>query len=207
MGISGVDTVNGVSGAYFNLRKNLLPVSTVNFPHQNKNPLEIENNPHSQPIGSFHSIFNSLRNNQRIDKNNEINFQNEKELSKEECGLCQGRKYICSNGETSDGISTIISGRQSALRVQHHETQHLHQAKINATQKGKIVVSQHIYLQYATCPECEGTYVSAGQAVTSTMSKQEFRQQIQSSKPTYQPSGALNNQKPEGKGVNIDFYG
>lgn len=116
---------------------------------------------------------------------------------------------LCSTGETSDGTSTIIPGKQSNLRVQHHEAQHLHQARIKAVQEGRVVVSQDIHLQHAICPECGETYVSGGQAVTRTLSKQEFQQLIefQSAKPTYQPSGILNNQKPEGKGINIDFYG
>ncbi|MEW6096944.1 MAG: hypothetical protein AB1567_10560 [bacterium] len=204
MSISGVDAVSGVSGAYrayFHLN-NLLPIRRINFPHQNRyaNPLEGGNTTRSWQIGSFYSIFNFLRNNQGIEINK----------STEECNLCQERRYICSNGETSDGISTIIPGKQSLLRVQHHEAQHLHQARIKAVQEGKVVVSQYIFLQHSICPECGGTYVSSGQAVTHTLNKQEFQQLIQQthlSKPTYHPSGSLNNQTPEGKGINIDFYG
>lgn len=213
MAISGVDAVSGVNGAYrvyFYLNNNLLPIKRVNFPHQNapSNPLEGGNTPpRSWQIDSFYSLFNFLINNQGIHKGKEINFPKENELSEEGCNLCNSRRYVCSTGETSDGTSTIIPGKQSNLRVQHHEAQHLHQARIKAVQEGRVVVSQDIHLQHAICPECGGSYVSGGQAVTRTLSKQEFQQLIQSAKPTYQHSGALNNQRPEGKGINIDFYG
>jgi len=220
MSISGVEGVSGVSGGYrvyFHLNtlrrttpNNLLPIRRINFPHQNRpsNPLEGGTTPHSWQISSFYSIFNFLRNNPGIDKSNEFNFIG-RDKSQEECKLCQGRRYVCSNGETSDGNSTVIPGRQSALRVQHHEAQHLHRARIKAVQEGKVVVAQYIFLQYATCPECGKTYVSGGQAVTHTLNKEEFQQLLQQTqlpKPTYQPLGLLNNQIPEGKGINIDFY-
>ncbi|MEW6621401.1 MAG: hypothetical protein AB1422_19055, partial [bacterium] len=119
MEISGVDAVSRISGAYrvyFHLNNrttNSLPLSRTNFP---QNPAE--SNPRSWQIGSFHSIFNFLINNEKISK--EIVHLNK---SNEGCNLCQNRRYICSNGETSDGKSTIIPGQQSALRVQHHEAQ------------------------------------------------------------------------------------
>jgi len=214
MTISGVDAVSGVRGAYqvyFHLNhprgslNNFFLIKRINFPHQYISSNSVERTSRGWQIGSFHSLFNFLINNPGIDKSEGIDAK-----SKEECTLCQGRRYICSNGETSDGRTTIIPGRQSELRVQHHEAQHLHQARIKATREGKIVISQHIFLQHAICPECGGSYVSSGQAVTQILDKQEFQQLIQHpqfSKPTYQPSAELNDQKPEGKGRNIDFYG
>jgi len=214
MGISGVDAISGVRGVYrvyfhLNYPRNILnhslPIRQINFPHLATSPNLGEQTPRSWQIGSFYSLFNFLINNQGIDKSKGI-----EDKSKEECKLCQGRQYICSNGETSDGKAPIIPGRQSELRIQHHEAQHLHQARIKATSEGKVVISQYISLQHAICPECGGSYVSHGQAVTQTLGKQEFQQLIQQprfSKPTYQPSALINDQKPEGKGINIDFYG
>lgn len=195
MNISGVDAVNRVSGAYGLYFKY----------YHHLSPNTLPRTPRSWQIGSFHSLFNFFINNQGTDKSKGI-----EDKAKEDCKLCQGRRYVCSNGETSDGRSTIIPGRQSELRVQHHEAQHLHQARIKAASNGKVVISQHIFLQHAICPECGGNYVSSGHAVTHTLSPQEFQQLIQQppfSKSTYQPSGGLNDQKLEGIGINIDFYG
>lgn len=203
MSISGVDAVSNVGGAYRvyfhldNLKKITHPVNST---HQNVSPNIVKRNPHSWQIGSFYSIYNFLINNQEVDKSKEIK-------SKEICHSCQGRQYVCSNGETSDGISTIIPGRQSELRVQHHEAQHLHLARIKAVQEGKIVVSQHIHLQHTICSECGGTYVSGGQAITHTLGKEEFQKLNPQIKPTYQSSCRLNDEKQEGKGINVDFYG
>jgi hypothetical protein len=217
MTISGVGGISGVSGAYrvyfhlnrYTIPNNLSPIRRVNFPIQNMSPYSTESTSRSWQIGSFYSIINFLINNQGIGRGNEVNFLKE-EKAKENCSLCQGRRYVCSNGETSDGISTIIPGRQSALRVQHHEAQHLREARIKALQEGKVVISQHIYLQHAICPECGGSYVSSGQAVTHTLSKEEFQALIKQTpiaKPIYQPFGRINDQRPEGKGINIDCYG
>lgn len=214
MGISGVDAVSGVSGAYrvyfhLNNTPSPIPIRRVNLNHQYRLLNSRDGTTSSWPIGSFYAIFNFLINNHGIDTGKEVNLLKE-DKAKDDCHLCQGRRYVCSNGETSDGISTIISGRQSALRVQHHEAQHLRQARIKALQEGKIVISQHIYLQHSICPECGGSYVSSGQAVTHTLSKEEFKTVIihsSTTKPIYQPSARLNNQTPEGKGINIDLYG
>jgi hypothetical protein len=212
-GIGGISGVSSVYRVYFHLNhytapNNLSPIRRVNFHNQNMLPSLPEGTSRSWQIGSFYSIFNFLINNQGIDKGREVNLQEYK--AKEECNLCQGRRYVCSNGETSDGISTIIPGRQSALRVQHHEAQHLREARIKALQEGKVVISQHIYLQHSICPECGGSYVSGGQAVTHTLTREEFQALIQQTtitKPTYQPAGKMNDQRPEGKGINIDCYG
>lgn len=221
MNVSGVNGVSGISGpyrVYFHLDNLRRPVSNESLPaikrldlsRQNKlllNPLQGENTSRSWQINSFYSILNFLKNNYEI--SNKIISQ-QKDNIQEECTLCQKRRYICSNGETTDGISTIIPGKQSELRVQHHEAQHLHHARIKAMREGRVVISQHIFLQYSTCPECKRSYVSGGQAVTWTLSKQDFQQIIQQSytpTPTYLPSGALNNERPEGKGINIDYYG
>lgn len=145
-------------------------------------------------------------------------------IEEKKCHLCQTRRYVCSNGETSDGNETIITGKQSALRVQQHEAEHLQSARNKALQEDRVVIGQEIKLCTTVCPECGETYTNKGIASSKSISRNEFKALISSvtkvsdkdplSVASRENNTAINpylrtlpaNERLEGKGVTVDLY-
>ncbi|MDI6703921.1 MAG: hypothetical protein QME40_04535 [bacterium] len=122
-----------------------------------------------------------LRKHKLLDDNshrlgNEQNSVKEVPAGRKEGCDCQ-RRYQCSNGETSDGMSTRMSGPESLTHVPRHEMEHATKARARAAREGKEVVSIDIKIQYATCPECGMRYAIGGKTTVRTRPKQEYKQE------------------------------
>lgn len=212
MAISGIGPIDRVGLVNFlppvNWNKGWKQTTGVSLPTK---PL-----PHSMPVSSqpsnplawqadsFYSIYNFLIYNNQVQARQANTLQGEAG-----CQSCQNRVYVCSNGETTDGQATTIPGRQSALRVSHHEAQHLRLARLRAEQEGKVIIGQEIKLFSAVCPECGQIYVNQGQAISKSISKEDFSALLSSNK--CQDIASISNKKTderlEGKGMNLDLYG
>lgn len=154
-------------------------------------------------INSFKSIFNFFSNTDSMKKNDVSETQ-------VQCPACRNREYTCSNGETSDGKNTIIPGHESVERVRQHEAEHLKIARMNAVTQGKMVVAQQINTITEKCPECGGTYVAKGEAITKIAEIITTKQTGVLSPTTYNPSRNHHNGSDlrfKGIGRLFDGYG
>ncbi|MBI4753392.1 hypothetical protein HY793_03335, partial [Candidatus Desantisbacteria bacterium] len=165
--MAGISPISGAGGGAYNAYFHPGIINKVNMPHR-ANPIDSsipvnpikpvsvlpENNKTatSWAIDSFKSILNFFSNTDSMKKNDASEIQTQ-------CPACCNREYICSNGETSDGKKTIISGHESAERVRQHEAEHLKIARMNAANQGKMAVAQRINTIIEKCPECGETYV------------------------------------------------
>lgn len=90
-----------------------------------------------------------------------------------ECKTCAERKY--QDGSDDPGVSfktaTHIAPEQAAAKVKGHEMEHVTREQEKADREGREVVSQHVNIHTAICPECGKVYVSGGTTTTTTAAK------------------------------------
>jgi predicted RNA-binding Zn-ribbon protein involved in translation (DUF1610 family) len=196
---------------YNNIPHNNIPSHSSNN-HSNKPLTHIPanqpgntdiNNRLSWTINSFRSILeffiNTAENTQHQRASDNYCNNNEIQIK---CRTCSTREYVCSNGETSDGKTVIISGHESIEKVRQHEAEHLRIARLRAATQGKMVVAQWINITTAQCPECGETYVTKGEAVSKMIDiGSPSRISYHYSNYPYGPDERL-----EGKGLHIDMY-
>ncbi len=221
--MAGISPISGAGGGVYNAyfhpamhrvnmpRKadNIDPLTQVNLqPQQVVRPQSVSVLPENGKtaagwaINSFKSILNFFSDTPSMKKNNTSEIQTQ-------CPTCRNREYTCSNGETSDGKKTIISGHESAERVRQHEAEHLKIARMNAAAQGKLVVAQRINTITEKCSECGESYVAKGEAITETVEIAAKRPVVLSS-ITYNPSNNHPNSadlKFHGIGKLFDGYG
>lgn len=90
-----------------------------------------------------------------------------KKSSPAECKTCKERKYQDGSDEdVSFKTPAHIDPDAAAARVRSHEQEHVSNAYKEAAQKNGKVVSCHVSMHTAVCPECGRTYVSGGTTAT-----------------------------------------
>ncbi len=214
--MAGISPISGAGAgaynAYFHPAMN-----KINMPHKAgldpSNPVSLTKPVPALPesgkavagwaINSFKSILNFFSDTHSMKKDDVSEIQ-------VQCPTCCNREYTCSNGETSDGKSTMISGHESAERVRQHEAEHLRIARTNAAAQGKMVVAQQINMIAGKCPECGETYVAKGEAITQTVEIITAKQLWVTASATDNPSRNYphgGNLRSQGIGRLFDGYG
>ncbi len=74
--------------------------------------------------------------------------------------------YVCSNGETNDGLVTKLTPTESFIHVSFHEQQHLVARNIEAFLNDEKIFLEYIRLYTRFDPTTGKIYVSGGRAVT-----------------------------------------
>ena len=74
--------------------------------------------------------------------------------------------YVCSNGETNDGLVTKLTPTESLIHVNFHEQQHLIARNIEAFLNDERVFLEYIRLYTRVDPATGKIYVAGGRAVT-----------------------------------------
>ncbi len=74
--------------------------------------------------------------------------------------------YMCSNGETNDGLVTKLTPTESLIHVSFHEQQHLIARDIDAFLNDEKIFLQYIRLFTRVDPTTGKIYVAGGRAVT-----------------------------------------
>jgi hypothetical protein len=91
------------------------------------------------------------------------------------CKTCAERKY--QDGSNDPGVSfkaaTHVSPDLAPVAVMAHEGEHVVREQAKAESEGREVVSQHVSIHTAVCPECGRIYVSGGTTTTVTKSAPE----------------------------------
>lgn len=89
-----------------------------------------------------------------------------------ECETCKNRRY--QDGSNDPGVSykapTKISPQAAESAVRSHEAEHVTRNRAKAEREGSEIVSQHVAIHHAVCPECGKVYVSGGTTTTVTRS-------------------------------------
>lgn len=95
------------------------------------------------------------------------------------CETCENRRY--QDGSNDPGVSfktaSKITGSAEAA-VRGHEYEHVNRNRAKAAREDKEIVYQTVTLSRAICPECGKSYVSGGETVTVTRSKQDSRFEV-----------------------------
>ena len=93
-----------------------------------------------------------------------------------ECKTCAERKY--QDGSDDPGVSfktaAHIAPEQAAAKVRGHEMEHVTREQAKAEREDREVVSQHVNIHTAICPECGKVYVSGGTTTTTTAAKSQL---------------------------------
>jgi hypothetical protein len=136
---------------------------------------------------------------------------------KKQCTTCQKRRYVCSNGKTTDGKVTSFKPGEELPRIWAHEREHARQARKEAQEKGKEIISIKTGIRFSTCPECGRRYVSGGKTVvlykdpkkeSTTASKNGLLKNFFFSKdPSFKRPKSLSFEQRLGIGINIDYLG
>ncbi len=101
--------------------------------------------------------------------------------------------YICSNGETNDGLVAKLTPTESFLHVNFHEQQHLIARNIEAFLNDEKVFLEYIRLFTRFDPATGKLYVAGGRAVTIKGKTIHLRNLSQ---VPWQPLQARNYQEP-----------
>lgn len=101
------------------------------------------------------------------------------ERDDDKCETCENRRY--QDGSNDPGVSfktasKITGNAESAVRG--HEYEHVNRNRAKAAREDKEIVYQTVTLSRAICPECGKSYVSGGETVTVTKSKQDSRFEV-----------------------------
>ncbi|MCE5284318.1 MAG: hypothetical protein LLG02_00500 [Pelosinus sp.] len=127
--------------------------------------------------GPAYQLELSLKNGQVDDSNPEVREM--KRTGKIECQTCAQRKY--QDESTDAGVSfkspAHIAPENAASIVQSHEQEHIINAQNRSLQEDTKIVSQSVQLYSAICPECGRSYISGGQASTTTVKTKQPSQQ------------------------------
>lgn len=85
-----------------------------------------------------------------------------------ECETCKNRKYQdgSDEGDVSFKAAAHIDPNAAASRVRSHEQEHVSNAYQKAAENNGKVMSCHVSIHTAICPECGRTYVSGGTTAT-----------------------------------------
>lgn len=103
-----------------------------------------------------------------------------------ECQTCKNRTY--QDGSDDAGVSFKAPGHiapeNSASTVLSHEQEHINIAQGEAQRdENKEVVQQSIRMFTSVCPECGKTYVSGGEANTTTVTRAKSKNNLEESNP------------------------
>ncbi len=96
-----------------------------------------------------------LLGNDNVKKNSPMSLDREKAMT-----------YVCSNGETNDGLVTKLTPTESFLHVNFHEQQHLIARNIEAFLNDEKIFLEYIRLFTRFDPATGKVYVAGGRAVT-----------------------------------------
>ncbi len=103
------------------------------------------------------------------DKNKDIDKMGEKKSQKDKDISIEKEKamtYMCSNGETNDGLITKLTPTESLIHVSFHEQQHLIARNIEAFLNDEKIFLQYIRLFTRIDPTTGKIYVAGGRAIT-----------------------------------------
>lgn len=164
--MSGISPISMAGGGAYNIYFH--PVNSGPINPIKPIPVLPENNKIDTgwAINSFKSVLDFFAKTSEPVGNKPVSINHEIQA---QCPACSNREYTCSNGETTDGKTSIIPGHRSVEKVRQHEAEHLKIARMNALTNGKMVVAQHINTITEKCPECGEIYVSKGEAITETV--------------------------------------
>ena len=81
-----------------------------------------------------------------------------------ECQTCKNRKYIDGSDDNSVSFQTPthVSPSSSFAAVSAHEHEHISHAAKEGNKEGNQLLSAHVTLKMAVCPECGTPYVEGG---------------------------------------------
>ena len=104
------------------------------------------------------------------------------------CETCKNRKYVdvSSDSTVSFQTPTRISPAAAPAMVAAHESEHVRNNKLDASNRGRRIISQSVSMQTSICPECGRIYVSGGETRTVSATDNKQRQNTQ---PESQPAG------------------